>query len=130
MPSFFGSGVPEYPGICVSLLTGYVIRDRACGCRGPIRRCVPSAARPNLKILAVVGDDFDGAVMPVALEVRGLVRNRVLAAEFVLNFGEGVGYFADLEGEESVSARGVGDAFKHLVAGALGAADVCADGVD
>src|SRR5579871_1220322 len=130
MPSFFGSGVPEYPGMCVNLLTGYVIRSGACGRRWPAGRCVPSTARPNLEVFAVVGHDFNRAVVSVGLEVCGFVRNGVLAAQFVLNLGKSVGYFADLEGEESVATGGISDTLQNPVAGALRAAHVRADGVD
>ena len=63
-------------------------------------------------------------------EVRGLVGDGVLAAEFVLNLSEGVGHVANLEGEEGVSAGSVGYALEDSVTRTLGTADVGADGVD
>src|SRR5271169_6061492 len=95
-----------------------------------LRRCVPSAPGPHPETLPVVGLDLNRPVMPVGLEVRWLVGNGVLAAEFVLNFGECVGYIANLEREEGASPGGIGNALKHLVARPLSPAHVGADGVD
>jgi hypothetical protein len=95
-----------------------------------LRWGVPSAARAHAEIFAVIRHDFDGAVTTIVFEIRGLVGDGVLAAEFILNRGEGVGYLANLEGEEGVSAGSIGDAFENFVTRTLGAADVGADGVD
>src|SRR6476620_2161914 len=95
-----------------------------------LRRGVVSATCADAEILAVVGDDLNGAVMSVGLKVCRLIRHGVLAAEFVLDLGERDGDIANLEGKEGMSAGRVSDAFEYFVSGALGAADVGADRVD
>src|SRR5579872_1225497 len=128
MPSFFGRGVPEYPGIrLATYIRGGTGRCRRPGING---RSVVSAARAHLEILTVIGNDLDRAVVAVGLEVARLVRDRVLAAEFVLNCGEGVGDLTDLKREKGVPTGGVGDAFENSIAGTLSATHVSANGVD
>src|ERR1700757_3519370 len=95
-----------------------------------LRGGVVAAACPHPESLLIVGDNFDGSVMAVMLEIRGLVGNGVLAAEFVLNLGEGVGHIANLEREERASSGSVGNTLKNLVAGALGPADICGNRID
>ena len=68
---------------------------------GDWRRSVPSATRPHAKILAIVGNDFNRAVVAIRLQIGGIVGDGVLAAKFILNFGEGVGYVANLEWEKA-----------------------------
>ena len=71
-------------------------------------RSVPSAASTHTEILAVVGDDFNGAKVAVGFEICWLVGQSVLAAEFVLDFGEGVSHIANLEGEKWAATCGIG----------------------
>src|SRR5580700_8710859 len=95
-----------------------------------LRWGVVSAAGTHAKILAIVGHNFDGAVVAVRLEVARLVGDGVLAAQLVLDFGKIGGHVADLEGKKCPPSGGVGDALQNLVALAFDAADVGADGVD
>ena len=65
----------------------------------------------------VLRQDLDGVITAIRAELGGFVGERVLAAQFVLNFDEGVGHIVELEREEGASAGGVGDAFQNFVAG-------------
>src|SRR5438445_10170391 len=49
------------------------------------------------------GSDLDGAVASIGIEVGGLVRNVVLAAQLVFNGGKGVGDVFHLVGEEGAA---------------------------
>ena len=50
-----------------------------------LRWSVPPPPRAHTEILAVVGLDVDGAIVAIRFEVRRLIRDGVLAAEFILN---------------------------------------------
>ena len=73
--------------------------------------------------------DFNRPIAPVRPKVCRLVGNRVLAAQFVLNLGERIGHIADLKREEGTPAGCIGDPLQHLVAFALHAGNVGADGI-
>src|SRR5690349_616553 len=79
-----------------------------------LRGSVVPAAGSHAKCLLIVSDNFDGAVMAIMLKIGRFVGNGVLAAEFLLNGSEGVGHFADLEGEERAPTGGVGNALENL----------------
>src|SRR5215469_6697554 len=145
MPSFFGRGVPEYPGMvafgALKTLTTKVTKWREnrfysvhlrvlWGLGILLRGSVPSAARAHAEILAIICQDFDRAVVAVVLQVGRAIGDGVLAAQFVLNFGEGVGDIANLERVKRASTGGVGDAVENFVAFSSGAADVGADRID
>src|SRR5580704_350134 len=98
--------------------------------RSLLRRRVPSASRPHAEILAVVGDDFNRAVVAVRLEIGWLVGNSVLAAQLILNLGESIGHVANLEREKRAAASGIGNALENLVARTFGPTHVRADGVN
>src|SRR5438270_14101466 len=91
---------------------------------------VISAARAHPEILTVVGFNFNRAVMAVGLEIRRFVRYSILAAEFLLNLGKGVGHIANLERVKWTAAGCVGDPVENFVARAFGPAHVGADCVD
>lgn len=76
------------------------------------------------------GGDLDGAVAAVGVEIRGVIRNHVLAAEFVFDGGERVLNVLHLEGEESASAGGVGDLLQSFITAQDEAAVVGGDGVN
>src|ERR1700733_3080970 len=98
MPSFLGKGVPEYPGMD-DLWSGSEI----------------TAATANPQALLPESKNLDAAIVPVGGEIRGLIRNRVLTAQFFLNRGECVSHFRDLEGNIGAPTSSIGDAFQHLV---------------
>ena len=54
----------------------------------------------------------------------------ILAAQFFLNFREGVGHFLHLEREEGAAPGGFRDVFQDLVAFIVRIRDVGTDGVD
>ena len=54
-------------------------------------------------------------VTAVGAQVRRMIGERVLAAQFILNFGEGVGHVVKLKGKERAAAGGVGDALQDFV---------------
>jgi hypothetical protein len=68
--------------------------------------------------------------MAVAFEIRGLIGDRILAAQLVLYLGEGVGHVANLERKERAATRGIGNSLQDFVACALGAAHIGADRVN
>src|SRR5216683_5029911 len=65
-------------------------------------RVIPSP-RPPPETFAVIGHNLNGAKMAVGLEVGWLVGDRILAAQFLLNFGKGVGHVANLERRKCAS---------------------------
>src|ERR1700676_3667066 len=75
---------------------------------------VVCAAGADLKVF-FHGSDFDGAVASIGVEVGGLVRNVVLAAQFVFNGGEGVRDVFHLVGEEGAAAGGGSEVFENFV---------------
>src|ERR1700682_4700266 len=79
-------------------------------------RSIVAATRPDPEILAIVGHNFDAAIVAVGLEIRRLVRDCILAAEFVLDFGKRVGHIPNLKRKECPSASRIGNALQHLVA--------------
>ena len=68
--------------------------------------------------------------LPSERKSAALVRDGVLAAQFVLNLGEGVGHVFNLEGEKRLAAGLIGKVLQHFVAAQLDAAGVGRDGVD
>ena len=91
---------------------------------------VITASGAYAKIFAIIGDDLDGAEVAVGLEVCRLIGNVILAAKFILNFGEGIGYVTNLKGEKSAASGGIGHALQDFIAGTVGATHVGADGID
>src|SRR6266478_8581197 len=85
--------------------------------------------RPHPKGLPVAGNNLKRAKVPVWLEVRRLVRHRILAAQFLLNLGKCIRHVANLEGKKRPSSSCIGNALQHLVARSLGAAHVRTDRV-
>src|SRR5450759_139020 len=67
-------------------------------------------------VLLVVSHDLDLAVLAIGSEIRRFVGNMVLAAQLVLNLGEGVGHILNLEREEGLAAGLLGEVFQDLVA--------------
>jgi len=51
----------------------------------------------------VLRQDFDGVVAAVGAEIGGLVRQRILTAQLILDGYEGVGYIIELKWKESVT---------------------------
>ena len=78
----------------------------------------------------VLRHDFYGAKSAVGSEICGFIGERILAAQFVLDFGEGIRDITDLEGEEGTPPGRGRNALQHLVSSFFHAADVGADGVD
>src|SRR5580698_2297370 len=76
------------------------------------------------------GGDFDGAVAAVGIEVGRLIADDVLAAEFVLDGGEGTGDVLHLERKEGAAAGGLGQLLENFVAAQDQAAVVGGDGID
>src|SRR6478609_4536804 len=89
-----------------------------------------ASARANVQVLAPLSDNFDGVKAPVALQVRRPISERVLAAQFVLNFGKRIRHVLNFEGKEGTPAGGFRDPFHYLVAMHLYAANVGGDAVD
>src|SRR5215470_15746994 len=96
----------------------------------PDGRSKVSAARANVQVLAIHSQNLDGAIAPILLEVGRLIGNGVLTAELVLNLGESIRHFTNLEREEGVATGRVGNALEHFVTLPFAAGNVCADGVD
>src|SRR5450755_391348 len=76
---------------------------------------VITLAGPDL-VLLVIGKNLNRVILAVGLQVGGLVGNRVLAAQLVLNLREGVGNVLDFEREKRAASGFVGKMFQHLVA--------------
>ena len=81
-----------------------------------MRGSVVTAAAADAQAFVVLRQDLNRVITAVGAELGGFVGERVLAAQFVLNFDEGVGHIVQLKGEEGASAGGVGDAFENFVA--------------
>src|SRR6266850_3725957 len=109
MPSFFGNGVPEYPGM--EALVESPNSNPAV--RSALRRVV-SLARADVKRL-LLRKNLDGTEMSIGDEVGRPVRHGVLAAQFVLDGGERIRHVANLKREEGAAAGRIGDAFHHFV---------------
>lgn len=76
---------------------------------------VVASAGADLDILILRGD-LDVAVVAVGSEVRWLIRNDVLATQFVLDRPEGMGNVLHLEGEERATAGCFRQLGKNIVA--------------
>ena len=76
---------------------------------------VVAAAGADLEIF-FQSSDLDRAVAAVGVEIRGLVGDGVLAAQFVFNGGERVRDVFHFVGEEGASAGGRGQVFENFVA--------------
>src|SRR5947208_12838797 len=74
-----------------------------------------ASSRPNLKVLLQRGD-LDGPVVPIGIEIRGVVRDHILAAQFVFNSGKGVLDVLHLVREEGAPACRIGQLLKNFVA--------------
>src|SRR5208337_367663 len=74
--------------------------------------------------------DLDGAVAPVGVEVRRLVGNGVLAAQFLFNGGERVRDVFHLVGEKGAAAGGGSEVFEHFVAAKNQPAVISGNGID
>src|SRR5882757_6268190 len=109
MPSFFGNGVPEYPGMEALVESP----NSKCATHLAFRRVV-SLARADVKRL-LLRKNLDCTEMSVGDEVGRPVRHRVLAAQFVLDGGERVRHVANLKREKGAAAGGIGNAFHHFV---------------
>ena len=72
----------------------------------------------------VLRQDFDGVVAAVGAEIGGLVRQRILTAQLILDCYEGVGYIIELKWKESVTPGGVCNALQDFVPGMPGAGDI------
>ena len=77
---------------------------------------VVTAAAAHAQAFVVLRQDFDGVEAAVHTQVGGLVGERVLAAQFILDFDEGVGHVIQLKRDEGASAGGLGNALQDFVA--------------
>src|SRR6185369_5892615 len=89
-----------------------------------------SLAGADHDILVVTCQDMDCAVATVGIEIGGLVRNRILAAKFILNGVECVYHIFHLVREECASASFFRELFEQLVSASLHIAVVGADGIN
>ena len=78
----------------------------------------------------ILRQDLDGVITAISGESRGMIGERILAAQLVLNFGKSIGNFGDLEWEEGAAPGGFGDVFQDFVAFIVRAGDIGADGVN
>lgn len=80
-----------------------------------LRRRVVTAPSADTQALFVCRKNLDRSIATVLPEIRWLIGKRILAAEFILNLRESIGYVPDLEREERSSASGFGNALQNLV---------------
>src|SRR5258707_8966779 len=88
-----------------------------------------SLAGADLEVFFQAGD-FDGPVAAVGVKVGGLIRDHVLAAQFVFDGGERMGDVLHLKREEGAASGSLGNLFEYFVAAHYQATVVCGDGVD
>src|SRR5258708_2778277 len=74
-----------------------------------------SLPRSYLEFLVIRGDG-NGPELAIGQQGIGLIRNRVLAAQFTLNLIEGVGQVVQFERKEGASSGGVRQNLQVLVA--------------
>src|ERR1700751_869877 len=79
-----------------------------------LARSVVSLARADLEIF-LQRADLNTAISPIGIEIRWVIRNYILTAEFVLNCREGVFDVLHLEGEEGTPTGGGREFFEILV---------------
>src|SRR5271166_2712037 len=92
------------------------------------RRVIP-APRSYPVVLAVAGYDLNRPEVAIRLKIGRLVRDVVLAAQLFLNLGERIGNVTNLKRKKRPPSGRVGNSFQHLIARALAAGHVGADGV-
>src|ERR1700681_305646 len=122
MLSIFGSGVVEYPGI-----QKLDVLAKGANSWLLLRSVVPLAGA-HLHTF-ILRQDRNRAVASIRGKIRRLVGHSILAAQLLLNGEKRIRHVAHLERKERAAAGRICDALQHLVALALHAADVRADGV-
>ena len=83
-----------------------------------------------MELLLIMRHNLNAAETAIRAEVVRDVGERILAAQLILDFREGIGNVAQLEGKERAATGRIGDPLQYLVALLLDPGDVRADGID